>query len=377
MIIEKLKLKDKLKQFVFILLILNNEVNYQINKINANYYSYAIFTNDSFLKRSQTISSNLTSVSSLSDQLSYFTYVCNSELNSHNKSYESSSFCLVSLVPSNNLFQKNEIFNQSNGFTSFNFKNEITHRVFYRKYFEIINQMQYGLLTNTHSTSNYLYDSNYDVTLYNPCTKYLIRKIINRTEFEKFKLDFVNFISSNKNENKIIKNISLVSESVGIDKQTSHFTSDRMKFIYNFETDRINDINQMYKRFLNVPNDDHLISLSLIQDKFTYNFFLHLKSKSGKSYLNQLYPDPSLPSKNYYFKFKKTTTFMLRLKSVEYYNIIKYEIYTPLTPSCNTPDYNSKDYKINERLPSSYLHCDNFEELAFYQELQQRGNIYN
>ncbi len=133
----------------------------------------------------------------------------------------------------------------------------------------------------------------------------------------------------------------------------------------------------MYKKYSN--SDDHIIMCALIQDKFSYNFYLHFKTKLGKNFFNQLHSDFSTLQQNrFYFKFKKTNTLLLRFKSIEFYNIIKYEIYAPLTPSCgmsmlNLNNSQNDAHDTREYLPSQFLNCDQyFDELAFYQEIQQR-----
>lgn len=379
MIIEKLKLKTKLKQFIFVLLILNNEVNHQLNKINSDYYTYAIYTNRTSLETKSSFNSTSVSHTPSNSSTSYSKHICNLDLTNNNKS--SHDVCLISLVPyssSSILFQtSNEPSNFSQSYTQVYGVNEFAFREFYRKYFEALNQMQYRSLTSAaHASSKFVFHSSYDVTVYNPSTKYLVRKLITRDEYDKFKLDYFSFStpSEMKRENSSHETIN---STLDVENQTpaTVVSGDKMKFVYNFETDRIHDLNHMYKQYLNGATNDHLILLSLIQDKFTYNFYLHMRSKLGKSYLNLLYPDASLPSQNYYFKFKKTTTFLLRLKSVEYYNIIKYEIYTSETPSCEMKNLNGKDYRLLDRLPSSFLHCDTFNELAFFQEIQQRGKL--
>lgn len=370
--IKKLKLKDKLKQFIVIFLLFTNEVNFQLNQINSSYYNYATFTADSNqTEKSKHNSTNLTLIdinNQSSDEINFLKNICNLEISKNAMQQE---ICLVTLIPSADSFNIEHL-SLKHGINLTDFKsliieNELNYENFHREYLTV---KTFNTIEEKHSNSGYTCQLNTlkdhtDVTLFNPITKYLIRKLITKNEFNKIKIDYFNLLN---NTTKSDETNDLIEQTVVSPMSSTFISSDKMKFVYNIETDRINDLNLLYKKYLNIlSSDDHLISLSLIQDKFTYNFYLHLRTKSGKSYLNQLFPDASLTANNYYFKFKKTNTFLLRLKSVEFYNIIKYEIYSPLTRNCTVSRY-------NEPLPSSYLNCDNFNELAFYQEIQQRGN---
>ena len=357
MITKKLNLKTKLKQFIFIILICCNEINFELTKINSDYYNYATFTrNNKTTESSSSSTSTLLQTTNLTishdaaveqdSEVYFLKNICSTDLNKKDSTYDN---CLITLMPCVSGFTKSF----SKNFTDF-------------------------LLPSSFSCDFM------EVTVYEPSTKYLTRKTITRKQYRQFKSAYMNDFK--------YRSVSFAQPQLNSSSQSSFAqktvlspngaSSDKLKLIYNIETDRIQDVNTMFRKYLNsAHSDDHLVTMSLIQDKYTYNFFLHLKAKSGKTYMNQLFPDSSLSNNNFYFRFKKPNTFLLRLKSVEYFNIIRYEIYTPITPLCAVDLNNTRQQAIDTKhdyLPSDFLNCDNFDELAFYQEVQQRGNYcYN
>jgi hypothetical protein len=150
-------------------------------------------------------------------------------------------------------------------------------------------------------------------------------------------------------------------------KVTAKFNlNEEIKFFYNFDTDRINELNVLFRKYTSY--EDSILSYSIIQDKFTREIYMHIKSKSGKYYLNILSSLNQLENK-FFFKFKKTNMLNIRMRSVELWNIIRYEIFIPY-PICNIVGENAE-----QSLPASaYLNCDKFDEKDFYLELYQRGN---
>ncbi len=155
------------------------------------------------------------------------------------------------------------------------------------------------------------------------------------------------------------------------ENQTSYATNTNvynynMKFFYNFDTDKSAEINILFRKFTSY--EDNIYSYSVLQERVTKDLFMHIKSKNGKYYLNALNPLSNFENK-FYFKFKKTSSLVIRMKSIEAWNIIRHEILTPF-PLCNIT---SSEYeKADEVLPSKFLNCENFDEKAFFAEIEQR-----
>jgi hypothetical protein len=399
MLTKKLKLKDKLSQFLIIILVCTNEINFELNKINSNYYNYAT-----------TIPINTTKMSN--NKTTTF------EQNITNDYYlQYDEYCLVTILPS--LVTKQIILNYDYNNHTFVYKstylntiylmqeNKLGKTGYYSKSFTSLSSNNTNKCnitppspppnttrTTTTTTNNNKNNNDYmELTLFNPSTKYLIRKTITKKQYNEFKSYYkINSTNNNNSTTKKVEAININNESPSITTTlttttttttttkpaTTTSSSSSIKFFYNFETDRIHDLNLMYKKYSSSNSDDHIIMCALIQDKFSYNFYLHLKTKLGKNFFNQLHSDFSTLQQNrFYFKFKKTNTLLLRFKSIEFYNIIKYEINAPLTPSCgmSMSDLNNlqNDTTTSEYLPSQFLNCDQyFDELAFYQEIQQR-----
>ena len=145
-------------------------------------------------------------------------------------------------------------------------------------------------------------------------------------------------------------------------------TNDEIKFFYNFDTDKINELNILFKKFTSY--EDSILCYAIIQDKFTHEIYMHIKSKAGKYYLNVLSSLNQFENK-FFFKFKKTNMLTIRMRSVELWNIIRYEVFIPY-PICNVVGENAE-----QSLPASaYLNCDRFDEKDFYLELYQRGMCF-
>ena len=150
-----------------------------------------------------------------------------------------------------------------------------------------------------------------------------------------------------------------------------------MKFFYNFDTDKANDLNILFRKFS--AYEDNIYSYSVVQEKFTKELYMHIKSKNGKFYLNSLTPLSNYENK-FYFKFKKTSSLTIRMKSVESWNIIRYEVFMPFpvcniimsSPATSTHTDTSQGDKIEAYAPSDYLNCEDFDEKSFFDEIQQR-----
>jgi len=386
MLTNKLKLKNKLSQFLIIILVCTNEINFELNKINSNYYNYATtipatnttttttattfqqqqnITNDYYLQYDEYCL--VTILPSLVTKQITLNYDYN---NNHSFVYKSTYLNTIYLMQENKLGKTGYY---SKSFTSSLSLNNTTNKCNITTPSSPPNTTR---PTPTNNNNDYM-----ELTLFNPSTKYLIRKTITKKQYNEFKsyykINSTNSTTTTKVEPININNNESSSRTTTKPATTTSSSSSSIKFFYNFETDRIHDLNLMYKKYSN--SDDHIIMCALIQDKFSYNFYLHFKTKLGKNFFNQLHSDFSTLQQNrFYFKFKKTNTLLLRFKSIEFYNIIKYEIYAPLTPSCgmsmlNLNNSQNDAHDTREYLPSQFLNCDQyFDELAFYQEIQQR-----
>jgi hypothetical protein len=143
--------------------------------------------------------------------------------------------------------------------------------------------------------------------------------------------------------------------------------NEELKFIYNFDTHKLMDINLMYKKY--ASNEDSIKYYAIIQDKLTRYIYMHVKTSSNKHYLNSLQSLSSFDNK-FLFSFKKTNSLTIRMKSTELWNIIRYEQSLP-DSNCSGKFIVQKDQTYN--LASSLLNCDNFNEKEFYVELKNRG----
>jgi hypothetical protein len=176
----------------------------------------------------------------------------------------------------------------------------------------------------------------------------------NKSETEKTDKNFTNNLASNHtspNANTYVYNYN-------------------MKFFYNFDTDKAGEVNILFRKFTNY--EDNLYSYSVLQERVTKDLFMHIKSKNGKYYLNGLSPLSNYENK-FYFRFKKTSSLTIRMKSIESWNIIRHEVLTPF-PICNVTSSLAEDEQmlIDDLLPSKLLNCENFDEKAFFSEIEQR-----
>jgi hypothetical protein len=143
-----------------------------------------------------------------------------------------------------------------------------------------------------------------------------------------------------------------------------------LKFLYNFDTDRLEELNALFKKY--IPND-YIINYAIIQDKISKEFYLNARTKLGKHYLNKL----SLlanSEKRFAFKFNKSNAVTARTKSTEFWNIIRYEAYAPQL-KCAQPPLSHFDPDNHTQKPSDFIGCNSFNEELFFREINRRGTL--
>lgn len=239
-----------------------------------------------------------------------------------------------------------------------------------------------------------------ELTVYNPVRHILVRKTVSKDYVQELEKEFsdlfkvqktphekntsetklhpvltffknLNYTKSKNETNNLILVNSTKLENYK-NKTVNKNDSEEIKFNYRFDMDRIDELNQMYKKHLRLysSHEDHLTNYAIIQDKITKEIYMHTRSKSGKYYLNHLV-STSNAENNFLFKFKKTTSLTLRIKSIESWNIIRYEIYIPY-PNCSATSLNDNHYN-QFYSATNYINCDNFDEKLFFEQLNQRG----
>jgi hypothetical protein len=156
-----------------------------------------------------------------------------------------------------------------------------------------------------------------------------------------------------------------------------------MRFYFSFETTRFDELNLMYRKYLAASHlghsEDYIAHYVLLQDKLTRNLFLNMKTKRGKYYSNELHW--SYNENRFYFKFTKSNYNAVKMKNIEAWNLLRYDVYVPV-PNC--ANFDSADNEQNKAVLSSggqrpstsmanLINCDNFDEKIFFDELAQRG----
>ena len=169
----------------------------------------------------------------------------------------------------------------------------------------------------------------------------------------------------NNSETNLDKNHSQIPSAPDTSSNPYNYN---MKFFYNFDTDKAAEINIFFRKFCSYE-EENIYSYSIVQERLTKELFMHVKSKSGKYYLNVLNPLSNYENK-FFFKFKKTSSLTIRMKSIESWNIIRHEVYTPF-PICNITYSNER--QAEDLLPSEFLNCEKFDEKAFFAEIEQRS----
>jgi hypothetical protein len=210
------------------------------------------------------------------------------------------------------------------------------------------------------------------INAYDSRNRFLVRKIINKNELSIY--DLQNYfkqphIFKNKSQQTNMEKMNINKDNATLPAHSNKLNNrdQELKFIYNFDIHKLADINLMYKKYS--MNEDSIKQYAIIQDKLTRNIYMHIKTFSNKHYLNSLQSISSLDNK-FMFSFKKTNSLTIRMKSIELWNIIRYEQSVP-DSICDHKTVVKKDQK--RPLASSLLNCDNFDEDEFYDELKNRG----
>lgn len=251
-----------------------------------------------------------------------------------------------------------------------------------------------------------------ELSLYDPARHVMIRKSVTRDYFDMVRKDFsdlflneisAKLIPSAKTDNPVnttciehpilseLKsfkpNVSLPlmenientttfnqTQSVKLNSSAQIVKNYDLKFMYKFDGDKVDELNQMYKKYLKVYSlgEDNLVNYAIIQDKVSKEIYMHMRTRLGKHYLNNLISASNIENK-FLFKFKKTTSLTIRIKSIESWNLIRYEIYIPF-PNC-TAINNNQNYHQSYSA-TDFINCDNFDEKLFFDQLNQRGKIY-
>ncbi|CAF0839318.1 unnamed protein product, partial [Brachionus calyciflorus] len=267
---------------------------------------------------------------------------------------------------------------------------------------------KYNLIPNINSD----YKCNYlDVTFYDSSRNLMMRKSLPRDFIENLKKEYPNLFRETNSYRSKIKIKKLIKNSTNFcflndehpilriqrdnfkfnksknDKYSKKHNQtiklirfDDVKFFYKFNSDRIAEINQLFKSYMRLSSkSDNLFSYAIIQEKTTGEIYMHIRTNSGMNYLNHL-ESISNQQNNFVFRFKKSNSLTLRIKSLESWNILRYEINVP-NPNCSVMAYNNKN-SIQQNYLNSYVDpanskCDGIDEKSFFEDLNYRESFEN
>lgn len=197
------------------------------------------------------------------------------------------------------------------------------------------------------------------LTLYDPETSFMVRKIFHREFFNSFKRDNYNKKTKKTKSNlSSFKKIHPILEYLENIKSKANSSRNKMnnivdmnyqnyRFYFKYGLDTIKEINHLYKTYLKLVSikDDFVLSYAIIQKKATGELYLHLKTNSGITYLNYLELF-SNKRNNFIFRFKKSSVLTFRIKSMELWRVLKYENYVP---SANCSQSSNVETCLNEQ----------------------------
>lgn len=225
-------------------------------------------------------------------------------------------------------------------------------------------------LTPIHYNPNESNCDHFELTLFDPDTSFMVRKIVQR-EF----IDSIKRAYYTRKIKKLKKNCCSINDTHPILEVTKMIEPKKsvlkkkvkkvveeeepdFRFHFRYELDTIKEINHLLQTYIKLASieNDFLLSFAIIQKRATGELFMHLRTNSGQIYLNNLELFPNRPN-NFIFKFKKSNSLTFRIKSLELWSILKYEIYVPKT-NC------SENLSENK--------CQN-EEKWLIDQLNQRG----
>jgi hypothetical protein len=237
-------------------------------------------------------------------------------------------------------------------------------------------------------------NNNYELTFFNSFTKTFLYKIVSKDKFINLNLspatafnfddETYNYYKNSSNYDSVLlklspRDIEINNNDIKIDKKNKNKNNQvlsandakNFKFGYNFDVTTIDDLNFMFKHY--TQTNGYLVNVVVLRNKYNNNFYLHALTSTGKQYLNQLQPISS-EQNHFKFGFKKSSASMSRLKSLEYWNILKYET---MKPKMNCSEYEEtnlmkKNSIITKRVVSTIIECADFDSKAFFDSHNKR-----
>ncbi|RNA43661.1 hypothetical protein BpHYR1_031946 [Brachionus plicatilis] len=176
-----------------------------------------------------------------------------------------------------------------------------------------------------------------ELTLYDSATNFMVRRTVNHEFIDSIKRDFYyrkSNICSVSDTHPILEHLKMTKPKNSPLKKKIYQRllkkQHDFRFHFRYNLDKMKEINILLKTYLKLASaqEDFVLSYAILQKRSTGELFMHLKTNSGVVYLNILEIFPNNPD-NFIFKFKQSSSLTFRIKSLELWNILRYEIYVP------------------------------------------------
>ena len=228
------------------------------------------------------------------------------------------------------------------------------------------------------------FDNISDITFYDSMNKILVRKQTAHANqrYIKIRNKIIDYARKDEKQQLInpdssddLQQHQQEQERQKNEEESAHQVSAQLnqEFEIGLNTVNLHNLGQMFKSYVkririnSMPVNDHLMSYAILQDKLSKDFYLNLKTRLGKVYLSRLTRIKWAKESRFSFAFSKSSSKIAKFKSIDQWNIIKYETYAP-SPKCAV----QSEAKASHYTQSQLLNCWNFNERLFYLEIGER-----